>query len=67
MIKSGSIPGLDSPVPSKVFWEEQVNVFTVGMDPWNPRGAKIPAAGPHRAPPTQTTKSHIGWLSTAVI
>ena len=56
MIKSGSIPGLDSLVPSKVFWEQQVNVFTVGTDPWNPRGVKIPAAGLHRAPPTQTTK-----------
>lgn len=28
-----------------------------------PQGAKIPAPGLSRAPPTQTTKSHRGWLS----
>ena len=32
-----------------------------------PQGAKSPAARPLRAPPTQMAKSHVGWLSPAVI
>ena len=40
-MQSGSVPGLDSLVPSALLWEEQVNVLTVGMGPRSLRGQRV--------------------------
>lgn len=41
MIQSSSILGLEPLVLSAVFWEQQVNVSTVGMGPWNATGQRF--------------------------
>lgn len=40
-MQSGSVPGLDSLVPSALLWEQQVNVLTVGMGPRSLRGQRV--------------------------